>query len=370
MKTTIGRKWNNGDMELSPAQKRVIVGHSERLDAPARSAFLLACPVAAALSLDHLLGQPTRSFTVSLDEDGQRYDALLASGDRAICRLQMVVADTGSGGSEATITLTCTALSEQVLDRALEAGLRVSLARLAGTIKDRCRGAAPAEAAIAAGSLAWESDSETATASACMVVQADPDACFALACPVAELEWIDGWCFDLIYSNSGHNEDNNIFLEQMSPLGVLLCPGVVTCWYTTLFDPETRRFHALLLTPGLTVARFEAEMDDLGDGRTRLRWDLTCAGLTDEGQRIVSEPGFAERMRGMLELLARSARHYVETGRKYRLPASRQLRVLLSLIGAAIGRHLRRVRNPGKRTRIDHAGAGAAGPAGPWMSSA
>jgi hypothetical protein len=46
-------------------------------------------------------------------------------------------------------------------------------------------------------------------------VRARADECFALACPVAELAWIDNWQFHLLYSDSGRNEEGNrIILER------------------------------------------------------------------------------------------------------------------------------------------------------------
>ena len=82
-------------------------------------------------------------------------------------------------------------------------------------------------------------------------------------------------------------------------------------------------------------------MDDQGNGHTRLRWTLEYSGLDARGRMIVAEPGFEARVFGMLDLLALSAKHYVETGEKYRVPKMRRAKVLTSVVGALIGRHVR-----------------------------
>ena len=114
---------------------------------------------------------------------------------------------------------------------------------------------------------------------------------FDLACPVAELDWIENWFFDLVHSDSGRNEEHCVFVEAMSAPFVLCNPGR-TVWYTTLFDRETYRFHAML-TGESTLARFEFIGEELEDGRVRLRWDLTCTGLDERGDEITASPDSA-----------------------------------------------------------------------------
>jgi hypothetical protein len=165
--------------------------------------------------------------------------------------------------------------------------------------------------------------------------------CFRLACPVAELDWIEGWRFDLIYSESGRNEKHNIFLEPTTGAVVLRCVGAHTYWYTTVFDTDRHRFHAILLTRDLVVAKWELEMQALEHGGCLVDLRVTYVALREEGNRLIAERGFEERIRSMQALLFVSAKTYVETGRMYHVPVWRKLVLGASLLAASIGRHLR-----------------------------
>ena len=149
-------------------------------------------------------------------------------------------------------------------------------------------------------------------------IKATPDECFSLACPVEELKWIDNWRFDMIYSDSGRNEDNCIFREDMSGTAVLNLPGLSTYWYTTLYDTADHRFHSLLMYGDKAVSRFEFEAGDDGDGYSIGSWRLTYTALNEEGNDIADE-SLKDRMLFMLTFLGRSAKHYLETGEMLRM---------------------------------------------------
>jgi hypothetical protein len=341
-------RWNNGDLTLSPIRmQRVSTDHQEVVAARPQDVFPLAYPVAEALlRTQDLLQRPGPEMLVYptlVDGERRRFHAFLACGDLVAGKFELELDDTDDGRALVRLSLILTALSPQgnaLYTQGLGDRMRNALARI-GKGLGQVRRMDPR--VLAADQVRREQRAGlSASATHQIVVRGDPDECFALACPVVELDWIEGWCFDLIYSESGRNEDNVIFLEPMSGLGVLRCPGANTYWYTTLYDTLSRRFHAVLLTPDFMIARFRLEIDEMGEGQARMRWSLTYAGLNEKGQRIAAEPGFGRRAFGMLDLLARSAKHYVETGAMYRMPAGERARVLLSVIGAAVGRHARR----------------------------
>jgi hypothetical protein len=182
-----------------------------------------------------------------------------------------------------------------------------------------------------------------------ITIDGDIDECFALACPVAELEWIDGWTFDLIYSESGTNETGCVFLEPSSGLSMLCSPGANNYWYVTRYDAKQHRFEAVWSTSDLAIARWQVQMTDLGGGQTRVHWSLMYTGLGEKGSRLIAEPGLESRMTRGLSFLANALKHYVETGEMYRLSTHRKLRIVASLIGASLGRHLRGQSMGGRR---------------------
>ena len=139
-------------------------------------------------------------------------------------------------------------------------------------------------------------------------IKANADAIFKLACPVEELKWIRGWEYELIYSDSGINENNCIFKEKLS--GLLLFDGAVeTHWQTTTYDKTARRFHALLMFGGLATCKFEWDVKESDTGVHTATWRVTLTSLGDE---------FNEDLTGKLtywlEFLSSCAKHYCETG--------------------------------------------------------
>jgi len=149
-------------------------------------------------------------------------------------------------------------------------------------------------------------------------VNASAKETFALACPVEELKWIDKWQFQMIYSDSGRNENNCIFREEMSGLFVLNLPEIATYWYTTLYDKQGYRFHAVLVSGEVAIGKFEFEMETMSAKKVRACWSLTFTSLGEDGNRLFDE-GFKGRMKGMLTFLGASAKHYLEKSEMLRM---------------------------------------------------
>jgi hypothetical protein len=144
-------------------------------------------------------------------------------------------------------------------------------------------------------------------------IQSPVDEVFPLACPVEEYKWIHGWECEMIYSEGGKNENNCIFSEQMS--APFLYPSAAlgpTIWYTNLWDATGHRVHFVLIT-SLSVAKYEIEMFDQGNGTTLVQWDFTLTAVKEEGNPYVDD-STADRMTGMMTFLGDSLRHYCETG--------------------------------------------------------
>jgi hypothetical protein len=145
-----------------------------------------------------------------------------------------------------------------------------------------------------------------------VVINAPPESIFPLACPVGELKWIDNWRFDLIYSESGVNENNCIFAEEMSS-PVLFQTGGKIYWHTTLHDREGQRIHFLLVSEGKSLMKWEASFEEQGTGSTRVRWSVTLTSLSDEVDKIGAKQ-LQERLFAIISFLGEALKHYCETG--------------------------------------------------------
>ncbi len=361
------RKWNQGDVTLNDFDmQRERAALTVPVSLPADELFRRACGAArpawmpdGAMQLRRstsgrdepeamwreettgpaLLGQPGLAahwMTTVLDRASRRYQAVIAWPGLALATLDLA-ADPLEQGAQARLELTVTPLS-RAGSEACDGGLPARMAALLQRFGEALRHAPPApspaprlEPVTLAGRVAVAHEE---------VVTGDLDTCFELACPVAELKWIEDWCFDLVYSDSGVNEPGCVFMEPFTGLAVLRAPRAHNHWYTTHYRRQTGRFEAVWVTEALTMARWQVRMTELEPGQVRINWQLSYGDLGDAGAALMAEPGMERRMADALRFISASLKHFVERGTLYRLSVHRKLRIAAGVVGAAIGRHL------------------------------
>jgi hypothetical protein len=362
------RKWNQGNLEqCSFANQRQRVSRRLEIDAPVEVAFVRACleqqpawlpagstelsysdsggdedgalwsDIATGALLFRRPDLQTFWMTTLLDRRRHRYQATLVVPELAVGTLDLQM-EGQAATTTVTFELSVTALSEAgsaLFDEAIGQRLQALLERFGESLASSLVTEPASRAPVAARQQRREIVEHETT------INGDIDECFALGCPVAELLWIDGWKFDLVYSESGKNETGCVFLEPGSGRKMLGSPGANTYWYTTRFDVEQHRFDAIWLTRDLTIARWKVTMTDLGGGQTRVHWRLSYTGLGAEGNRLIGEPGLDLRMKMGLSFLATALKHYVESGSIYRFTIWRKLRLAASLVGASVSRYFR-----------------------------
>lgn len=140
---------------------------------------------------------------------------------------------------------------------------------------------------------------------------------FPLACPVRELEWIDQWKFELIFSESGYNENNCNFTETMSFPFLFERSGKIS-WYTTRYDAEAFRVEFLLVCESLALIKWEIAFMAKGENACRARWNITLTSRDPEVDAI-GEKALSERLSGIIEFLGQALKYYCETGKCLRL---------------------------------------------------
>jgi hypothetical protein len=380
MKLLTGKKWNNGDLaENTVKMKRVHVAHQEKVNASADMVFPLASQAVKrrcierqgtglhrsdsgnkeqpalwteTVSGENLFQSPglkTYWYTTLYDTENHRYHAVLVNPDLAVGKYEIEVEERPDGNAWLKFDFTYTALNpagNRLFDEGLEGRMMNMLISTADSIARSLKnGLASFDSAAAAPGEAPNSiASERAHTRHEVMVKSDVSDCFALVCPVAELKWIDDWQFDMIYSESGVNENNNIFLEPSSGLAVLHPPGLNTYWYTTLYNAQKQRCHFVLLSRGLVVAKLEIQVNAAPDGNTLIKWDLTYTALSREGNKMIREKNFKDRMFNMLNFLGLCAKHYIETGKIYRVPPKRKLDLVIAITGAKLKRHFQQGR--------------------------
>lgn len=140
------------------------------------------------------------------------------------------------------------------------------------------------------------------------VIKAPLEKIFPLLCPVEELKWIDNWQYQLIYSDSGMNENNCIFKENMSGLILFDSPITIT-WVTTLYDPDSR-IHFVLVCGEMAVIKFDIEVRDQNNGISSIQFQFTYTSLKEDTFDETTEG----KLKTILTFLATSLKHYCETG--------------------------------------------------------
>lgn len=149
-------------------------------------------------------------------------------------------------------------------------------------------------------------------------IQATAERLFPLACPVAEYEWIDGWDFEMVYSDCGAMEKHCIFRERLTGAFLFADPDLETTWVVCDNDREARWLRAVLLVGDRAAGMFEVDGQEQNASCTEVTWSYTITGLDQEaGEALTAlEPG---RIDTMLGFLGKSLKHYCESGEK--LPA-------------------------------------------------
>ncbi len=133
---------------------------------------------------------------------------------------------------------------------------------------------------------------------------APPDVVFKQFCPTREMDWIDGWTADLIWTETGYAETGCIFT---TPESNVLGSGL---WIITRFDMN-EHFELFRIIDNHVVQQFQIDLADHGNGTCTGTWTLTFTALSQAGNAIVeSIPDADPVFRRVLDGLE----HFVTTG--------------------------------------------------------
>ncbi len=151
---------------------------------------------------------------------------------------------------------------------------------------------------------------------------AAPEKVFPLLCPVREADWIPGWRYELIYSDSGVAEAGCIFTtqdpvvesEKYSTRSAARDAGSpVTTWICTEYDPAAFRIAYVWIKPRLVATELWIHLTAAENGATSSRIRFRYTGLSPDGNRVVEgydRVWFENKMRGW----ERAINHYLSIG--------------------------------------------------------
>lgn len=139
---------------------------------------------------------------------------------------------------------------------------------------------------------------------------------FPLLCPVLEEKWIPDWQYEMVYSDSGVNETNCIFTEDVSGPFVVDA-AVTTAWHTIVHDPENNEIIFFLVQGDRSVVRVDVKIEANDCRTSTVIWDMTFTSmspLTDE----LGDDQIKAGLVGFIDFIASLLKHYCETGEMLR----------------------------------------------------
>ena len=135
-------------------------------------------------------------------------------------------------------------------------------------------------------------------------IAAPPEKLFPLLCPVREADYLPGWQYRLVYSQSGLAEPGCVFTTPNDA-------GAETTWIVTEHQPP-RRVDFVWVQPGMLAARLAFTLQPAGPA-TELRARYEYTALSDAGGAQLAtftDAWFAQKMTGFGKALG----HYLATG--------------------------------------------------------
>lgn len=137
-------------------------------------------------------------------------------------------------------------------------------------------------------------------------IEASPDVVFPLLCPVREAEWLDGWTYEMVYSESGLAEEGAVFRT----------PGAEeasTVWIVTRHDREAKLVEFARFTPDSRVSVLKVGVEAAGDACSHVDISYCYTSIARKGDEFLdawTEEAFLRAV-GFWE---RSMNHFLKTG--------------------------------------------------------
>jgi hypothetical protein len=139
-------------------------------------------------------------------------------------------------------------------------------------------------------------------------INASPDEVFPLLCPVREAEWLDGWQYTMLFSESGIVEEGAVFTT----------PGdgeADTVWVVTWHDPDDYAVEFTRFTPGSRVCVLRIGVTPAAEGRSFVDVAYTYTSITAAGNAFL-ERFTGESFRAAVTFWEDSMNHWLETGER------------------------------------------------------
>lgn len=137
-------------------------------------------------------------------------------------------------------------------------------------------------------------------------IRASKDEIFPLLCPVREKEWLAGWNYEMVYSESGIAEKGCIFKTHEVKKDD-------TIWFIDHFDIDNYKIIFIRITPSRSLAQMELTLKEETPEITKSIIKYTITALSDAGEKYI-EQDFTENFIQYMKWWEKSLNHYLKTG--------------------------------------------------------
>jgi hypothetical protein len=116
----------------------------------------------------------------------------------------------------------------------------------------------------------------------CQTIYISPEKVFPLLCPVREAEWLDGWRYSMIYSQSGLVEEGAVFSTPREG-------EPETVWIVTNHDPLKHQIQFTRFTHQSRICVLNIGVRSRDESSSYVDIAYTYTGLSPEGNQFIDE---------------------------------------------------------------------------------
>jgi hypothetical protein len=144
----------------------------------------------------------------------------------------------------------------------------------------------------------------------CQTIHAEPATVFPLLCPVKEAQWLDGWQYHLLYSESGLAEEGCVFSTPQEG-------EKDTLWIITKHDKDNYKIEFTRFTPDSRTCVLNISVEPQKDNTSSVHIEYAYTAISNEGNQFIDELT-EDRFLDAVKFWEKSMNHFLETGEKLR----------------------------------------------------
>ncbi len=129
---------------------------------------------------------------------------------------------------------------------------------------------------------------------------------FPLLCPVREADWLDGWTYKMIKSNSGIIERDCVFTTPHHG-------KFETVWHVTQYDSLNYKIEFLRVTPAENVVRINIHLEKINNEQTAVLIDYQYTALNEKQNEFI-KTNLNKTFHESMKWWEKAINHYLEFG--------------------------------------------------------